>query len=140
MGQGGISRTAISDRFHICGRLRGRKRNLQVCMARSEVLTSVRPLMRPIICRGPVWEFADWIQITGTRSRRSVKNWLADPVSHRPCAILSFRPPYASDASAVGASHHYGWSPVNPSFSLHGPRDTGHLVRQRHDDEQDGPY
>src|ERR1051325_4668777 len=68
MGQGGISRTAISDRFHIWGRLRGRKRNLQVCMARSEVLTSVRPLMRPIICRGPVWEFADWIQITGTRS------------------------------------------------------------------------
>jgi hypothetical protein len=87
------------ERFHICGRLHERKRNLQVCIARSQVLTSVRPLMRPIICRGPVWEFADRIQITATRSRRSVKNWLADPVSHRLCAILSFRPPYASDAS-----------------------------------------
>ena len=55
--------------------------------------------MRPIICRGPVWEFADRIQITATRSRRSVKNWLADPVSRRLCAILSVRPPYAFDAS-----------------------------------------
>jgi hypothetical protein len=71
------------------------------CIARSRVLTSVRPLLRPIICRGPVWEFADRIQITATRSRRSVKNWLADPVSHRLCAILSFRPPYASDASCL---------------------------------------
>ena len=32
--------------------------------------------------RGPVWEFADRVQITPTRSRRSVKNWLPDPVSH----------------------------------------------------------
>jgi hypothetical protein len=90
---------AIGNHFHICGRLRGRKRNLQVRIARSRVLTSVRPLMRPIICRGPVWEFADRIQITAPRSRRRVENWLADPVSHRLCAILSFRPPYASDAS-----------------------------------------
>src|SRR3981081_2105177 len=89
------AKTRISWRFHICGRLRGRKRNLQVCIARSRVLTSVRPLMRPIICRGPLWGFADRSQITATRSRRSVKNWLGDAVSHRLCAILYFRPPYA---------------------------------------------
>jgi hypothetical protein len=85
--------------FHICGRLRGRKRNLREGIARSRVLTSVRPLMRPFTCRGPVWEFADRVQITATRSRRSVKNWLTDSVSHRLCAILSFRPSYVFDAS-----------------------------------------
>ena len=69
-------------RFHICGRLRERKRNLRDYSARSQVLTSVRPLLRPFSCRGPVWEFADRVQITATRSRRGVKNWLADPVSH----------------------------------------------------------
>jgi putative CocE/NonD family hydrolase len=77
----------------------GAREIFKFCIARSQVLTSVRPLLRPMICRGPVWEFADRIQITATRSKRSVKNWLADPVSHRLCAILSFRPPYASDAS-----------------------------------------
>jgi hypothetical protein len=54
------------------------RRNLRDCIARSRVLTSVRPLLRPFICRGPVWEFADRIQITVARSRPSVKNWLAD--------------------------------------------------------------
>jgi hypothetical protein len=66
----------------ICGRLRERKKNLGDGIARSQVLTSVRPLLRPFICRGPVWEFADRVHITPTRSRRSVKNWLPDPVSH----------------------------------------------------------
>src|SRR5215472_5880532 len=32
-------------------------------------------LLRPFSCRGPVWEFADRVQITATRSRRRVKNW-----------------------------------------------------------------
>lgn len=36
--------------------------------ARSRVLTSVRPLVRPFICRGPVWEFADRSQNTDARS------------------------------------------------------------------------
>src|SRR6516162_10249919 len=67
--------------FHICGRLRERKKNLGDGSARSQVLTSVRPLLRPFICRGPVWEFADRVQITVARSRRSVKNWFPDPVS-----------------------------------------------------------
>src|SRR5215470_17764403 len=72
---------AALERFHICGRLRERKRNLRDCIARSRVLTSVRPLLRPLIRRGPVWEFADRVHITATRSRRSVKNWFPDPVS-----------------------------------------------------------
>src|SRR5262249_48452900 len=67
--------------FHICGRLRERKKNFRDCTARSQVLTSVRPLRRPFSCRGPLWEFADRVQITATRSRRRVKNWLPDPVS-----------------------------------------------------------
>ena len=70
------------QRFHICGRLPERKKNLRDCIARSQVLTSVRPVLRPFSCRGPVWEFADRVQITPTRSRRRVKNWLPDPVSH----------------------------------------------------------
>src|SRR5215469_1168502 len=68
-------------RLNVCGRLRERKKNLQDCTARSQVLTSVRPLLRRFICRGPVWECADRVQITATRSRRSVKNWFPDPVS-----------------------------------------------------------
>src|SRR6516165_6651321 len=79
--------------FHICGRLRERKKNLRDCSARSQVLTSVRPLLRPFSCRGPVWEFADRVQIAATRSRRGVKNWLADP-SLIECAPYSpFDPP-----------------------------------------------
>jgi hypothetical protein len=35
--------------------------------ARSRVLTSVRPLARPFMCRGPVWEFADRIQNSHAR-------------------------------------------------------------------------
>src|SRR6266849_479598 len=94
----------------------GAREIFQVDIARSQVLTSVRPLMRSIICRGPVWEFADRIQITATRSRRSVKNWLADPVSHRLCAILSFRPPYASDASLRRGITPPRLEPGNPLF------------------------
>src|SRR5262249_11620542 len=56
------------------------RKNRRDCTTRSQVLTSVRPLLRPFICRGPVWEFADRVQITATRSRHSVKNWLPDPV------------------------------------------------------------
>src|SRR6516165_7018028 len=68
--------------FHICGRLRERKKNPRDSIARSQVPTSVLPVLRPLSCRGPVWEFADRVQITATRSRRRVKNWLPDPVSH----------------------------------------------------------
>jgi hypothetical protein len=80
-----LAETTILDRhqsFHICGRLRERKKNLRGGTARSQVLTSVRPVLRPLSCRGPVWEFADRVQITATRSRRRVRNWLPDPVSH----------------------------------------------------------
>jgi hypothetical protein len=35
-------------------------------------------------CRGPVWEFADRVQITEARSKHFAPNWLSDPVSHRP--------------------------------------------------------
>ena len=59
----------VRARFHICGRLHKRKKNLRDCIARSQVLTSVRPLLRPFSCRGPVWEFADRVQITATRSK-----------------------------------------------------------------------
>jgi hypothetical protein len=72
----------------------------QFCIARSRVLTSVRrPLMRPKFATGPYGSSQTGSKITATRSKRSVKSWLAGPVSHRLCAILSFRPPYASDAS-----------------------------------------
>src|SRR4051794_28607359 len=38
-------------------------------VARSRVLTSVRPLARPLMCRGPVWEFGDRIQNSHARLR-----------------------------------------------------------------------
>src|SRR6266849_1208062 len=116
----------------------GAREIFQVCIARSQVLTSVRPLMRPIICRGPVWEFADRIQITATRSRRSVENWLADPVSSTVRHTLLPTVPTPPTPPSVGASRRHDWSSVDLAFSLHGPRDTGHLVRQRHDDEHSG--
>src|SRR5262249_15003588 len=88
--------------FHICGRLRERKKNLRDGSARSQVLTSVRPLLRPFSCRGPVWEFADRVQITATRSRRSVKNWLPDPVSHDCAPYFPFDPPTLPTPPARG--------------------------------------
>ena len=57
------------------------KTHPQLLNSTDGALTSVRPLLRPLSCRGPVWEFADRVQITATRSKRRVKNWLSDPVS-----------------------------------------------------------
>jgi hypothetical protein len=51
---------------------------------------------------------------------------------------LSFRPLYASDASCRSVLWHHAWSPVNLTFSRHGPRDTSHLVRERYNDEHPG--
>src|SRR6516225_9722538 len=97
-GRRRVLRFLARARFHICGRLHKRKKNLRDCIARSQVLTSVRPLLRPFSCRGPVWEFADRVQITATRSKRSVKNWLSDPVSLTVRHTL-LSTSYASDAS-----------------------------------------
>src|SRR5262249_49859049 len=40
------------------------RENVGVAVARGRMLSSVRPLMRQDDSRRPVWEFADWVQIT----------------------------------------------------------------------------
>jgi len=40
------------------------RENVGVVVARGRMLSSVRPLMRQEHSRRPVWEFADWVQIT----------------------------------------------------------------------------
>jgi hypothetical protein len=65
----------------ICGRPRGSKGHLQNDRRVGWVLTSVRPLMRPFKCRGPVWEFANQVQIRAACSKHFVANWMPDPVS-----------------------------------------------------------
>src|SRR6516162_2643041 len=69
------------------------RENVGIVAARGRMLSSVRPLMRQEDSRRPVWEFADWVQIT-----RSVleAQWKALVVPARLadcCAILSFRSP-----------------------------------------------
>src|SRR6516165_5010417 len=40
------------------------RENVGIVAARGRMLSSVRPLMRQEDSRRPVWEFADWVQIT----------------------------------------------------------------------------
>jgi hypothetical protein len=83
------------------GRPRWSKKNLSASAARSRVLTCIRPLMRRVTCRRPVWEFADRIQNNLARSRRLSMNWFFRPRLCDRCAILSVRSSYAVDNLAL---------------------------------------
>src|SRR3954466_11834723 len=53
------------------------KKNLWTAAARDRVLPCVRPLLRRLTSRGPVWEFVDQVHITEARSKRSPFAWFS---------------------------------------------------------------
>ena len=61
----------------MCGRPLRCKKNLWTAAARDRVLPCVRPLMRRLTGRGPVWEFVDQVHITEARSKRSPFAWFS---------------------------------------------------------------
>ena len=61
----------------MCGRPLGCKQNLWTGAARDRVLSCVRPLMRRVTCRGPVWECESGDQITTARSKRLPCAWFS---------------------------------------------------------------
>jgi hypothetical protein len=73
----------------MCGRPRRCKKNLSKSTARGRVLTCVRPLLRLVTCRRPVWEFAERIQFNLARSRRVSMIWFSRSRLVDRCAILS---------------------------------------------------
>jgi len=54
----------------MCGRPRWCKKNLSKSTERGRVLTCVRPFAAAVICRWPVWEFAERVQFNLACSRR----------------------------------------------------------------------
>ena len=61
----------------MCGRPLRCKKNLWTAAARDRVLPCVRPLLRRLTGRGPVWEFVDQVHITEARSKRSPFAWFS---------------------------------------------------------------
>jgi hypothetical protein len=55
----------------------GARRILSKRTERGQVLTSVRPMLRLVTCRQPVWEFAERVQFNLARSRRVSMIWFS---------------------------------------------------------------
>ena len=66
-----------ASRRAMCGRPLRCKKNLWTAAARDRVLPCVRPLLRRLTGRGPVWEFVDQVHITEARSKRSPFAWFS---------------------------------------------------------------
>jgi hypothetical protein len=79
---------AIMD---MCGRPpgSGARRIVRLSAARRRVLTCVRPLLRLVTCRGPVWESADRVHFNLARLRALVHDLALPTPSLDRCAILS---------------------------------------------------
>jgi hypothetical protein len=54
-----------------------------------------------VMCRGPVWEFADQVQIRAACSKHFVANWLPDPVSRPFAPYPPSDRPYALDDPTI---------------------------------------
>ena len=86
------------------------RENFGIVAARGRMLSSVRPLMRQEDSRRPVWEFADWVQITRSVLEAQWKALVVAAPSRRllrhtllPLALTSSRswPAYAATAGAL---------------------------------------
>src|SRR3954453_12335327 len=83
--------------------------------------------------RGPVWEFADRVQITAAYSRYGVAHWLSRSRLADRCAMPSLRSPHALAAPARLRGR--GRSPINAPLDQQGPDNAGRLVGQGHGDQ-----
>lgn len=107
------------------------RENVGIVVARGRMLSSVRPSMRQEDSRRPVWEFADWIQITWACSKHCGITWLSQSRLADCCAIRSFRSPPTPSSSWLGRCDRRS---VDAAFDQQSPDDTGGLVGQRHGD------
>src|SRR4051794_30063970 len=116
----------------ICGRpLPGKGNFLFNDAATSEVSTFSLHDALPI-CRGPVWEFADRVQITAAYSRYGGAHWLSRSRLADRCAMPSFRSPHALAAPARLRGRRR--RPINAPLDQQGPDNAGRLVGQGHGD------
>src|SRR6516162_771196 len=86
------------------------RENVGIVAARGRMLSSVRPLMRQEDSRRPVWEFADWVQITHSVLEAQWKPLVVPAPSRRllrhtllPLTLTSSRPrsAYAAEAGVL---------------------------------------
>ena len=119
------------------GRPHGSKKNLSTGAAHSRVLTCIRPLLRRVSCRRPVWEFADQIQNNLARSRRSSMIWFFRSRLCDRCAIPSVRPSYAVDSLAISPAlcGSRDRSSINSTMGEQRPNYPRHFVGQRHSNQ-----
>src|SRR4051812_11008457 len=83
--------------------------------------------------RGPVWEFADRVQITAAYSRYGGAHWLSRSRLADRCAMPSFRSPHALAAPARLRGRRR--SPINAPLDQQGPDNAGRLVGQGYGDQ-----
>ena len=88
---------------NICGRPHWSKGNHQNDGRVGWVLTSVRPLVRPFNCRGPVWEFANQVQIRAACSKHIVASWMPGSVSRPLRHTCPSDQPYSFDDLTIAA-------------------------------------
>ena len=76
-GQAAVRRKQVDEGDAIRERPLGARKIVWIGATRGRVLTCVRPLVRRVPCRGPVWEFVDQVQLNPARSRRVVTFWFS---------------------------------------------------------------
>ena len=114
----------------MCGRPLRSKKNLQDGSARRRVLTCVRPLMRRVTCRGPVWESADRIHFNLARSRRSSMTWFSRSRLINRCAIPPSDLPAPRQPRDRERLRRRDRSSIDVSRCEQSPDDARHLVGQ----------
>src|SRR3982750_9284 len=118
------------DPCNICGRPLPGKGKLQDCRGAWSDAAICPASGAAANRRGPVWEFADRVQITAAYSRYGVAHWLSRSRLADRCAMPSFRSPHALAAPARLRGRRR--SPINAPPYQPGPDDAGRLVGQGH--------
>jgi len=109
------------------------RENVEVVVAQGRMLSSVRPMMRQDDSRRPVWEFADWVQITQSVLEARWKALVVPPVSPTVAPYSPSARPYV--LAVVVSLRRRDRSSVGAAFDQQGPDDAGHLVGQSNGDQ-----
>src|SRR3954465_15074209 len=123
----------IPDPCTICGRPLPGKGKLQDCRGAWSAAAICPASGAAANPRGPVWEFADRVQITAAYSRYGGAHWLSRSRLADRCAMPSFRSPHALAAPARLRGRRR--SPINAPLDQQGPDNAGRLVGQGYGDQ-----
>src|SRR4051812_35755209 len=121
-----LSTNHPADPCNICGRPLPGKGKLQDCRGAWSDAAICPASGAAANRRGPVWEFADRVQITAAYSRYGVAHWLSRSRLVDRYAMPSFRSPHALAAPARLRGRRR--SPINAPLDQQGPDDAGRLV------------